>query len=311
MWRSSKARFDVATAIDRGGRDYQEDALIADFPIGSDYGIGVLADGMGGHSCGDIASAIVVTEVLSELKFRAASFVPNEDKIVSHLKTAVTEANRAMHQHVTAQPDTRGMGSTLVATVVVGPHLYWTSVGDSLLYLFRDGALKRLNEDHSMAPHIDAMVASGQLKADVGKTHPERNCLTSAIMGESVARVDCPARPMMLQAGDVLLTSSDGLQTLEEPAIERILQRNRKKTSDEITTALLDAVSEDGTPDQDNTSIMVVKILSDKPVAQQETRGAVAATFTSTRLVEATEVFDAVELDDEAQQAKSRMVVGQ
>src|SRR6056297_2110081 len=65
MWRLPEPRFDVACALDRGGRDYQEDSLVSDFAVGDDCGIVVLADGMGGHSAGDVASKTVVTEVYS------------------------------------------------------------------------------------------------------------------------------------------------------------------------------------------------------------------------------------------------------
>ncbi len=74
MWRSPEPRFDVASAICQGGRDYQEDAIVTDFPFGADSGVVVLADGMGGHAAGDVASKIVVTEVFSELKFESANF---------------------------------------------------------------------------------------------------------------------------------------------------------------------------------------------------------------------------------------------
>ena len=81
MWRSPEPRFDVASAICQG-RDYQEDAIVTDFPFGSDSGVVVLADGMGGHAAGDVASKIVVTEVFSELKFESANFPISKAKFL-------------------------------------------------------------------------------------------------------------------------------------------------------------------------------------------------------------------------------------
>ena len=72
MWRSREPRYDVASGISQGARDYQEDAITADFPVGAEAGFVVLADGMGGHAAGDVASKIVLTEVYSELKFHFA-----------------------------------------------------------------------------------------------------------------------------------------------------------------------------------------------------------------------------------------------
>ena len=81
-------RYDVASVLNRGHRDYQEDAIVTDFPFGMDSGVAVLADGMGGHEAGDVASKIVVTEVYSELKFRSASFAESEKHIPDFFASA-------------------------------------------------------------------------------------------------------------------------------------------------------------------------------------------------------------------------------
>lgn len=310
MWRSSRARFDVATGVDRGSRKQQEDAIVADFPIGENCGIAVLADGMGGHASGDVASAITVTEVFAQLKFRFNALASREREIPDFLRKSIDSANRSMHQYLASNPDARGMGSTLVAAVFVGGDLYFGSVGDSPLYLHRDRQLKRLNEDHSMAPTIDAMVASGQLTAEVARTHPERNSLTSAIFGSDIARIHCPAQPFRIEAGDVVVISSDGLQTLEDDEIERVVHRNRKKSSAEIADALLGAVREVGAADQDNTSVTVIRMLSDKPVATSAQAAAPAAAANVTTLVEPTEFFDAIELEEQVEFTSARQATG-
>jgi len=93
MWRSPEPRYDVASALCQGGRDYQEDAIVTDFPFGSDSGVVVLADGMGGHAAGDVASKIVVTEVFSELKFQSANFHEFEKDIPGMMTSAAAGAN--------------------------------------------------------------------------------------------------------------------------------------------------------------------------------------------------------------------------
>ena len=118
MWRSPEPRFDVASAICQGGRDYQEDAIVTDFPFGADSGVVVLADGMGGHAAGDVASKIVVTEVFSELKFESANFSDFEGEIPRFLTEAAANANSYVREHVQAHPETRGMGATLAAAVM-------------------------------------------------------------------------------------------------------------------------------------------------------------------------------------------------
>lgn len=266
MWRSPEPRFDVASAICQGGRDYQEDAIVTDFPFGADSGVVVLADGMGGHAAGDVASKIVVTEVFSELKFESANFADFESEIPQFLTKSAANANQIVREHVKSNPDTRGMGATLVSTVLIENRLYWMSIGDSPLYHFRSGKLQQLNEDHSMAPQIDFMVESGLLDPEAGKNHPDRNCLTSVILGERVAKSDCPKTPFELQVGDIVVVSSDGLQYLEDAKIQKILQRHRRKKSAEIAGYLLEAIEALADPDQDNCTFSVIKLNHNKPV---------------------------------------------
>ncbi|MEM9248700.1 MAG: protein phosphatase 2C domain-containing protein [Pseudomonadota bacterium] len=260
MWRKHNQRFDVASALSQGRRDYQEDALVTDFPVGEDIGVVVLADGMGGHAAGDVASKIVVTEVYAMLKRQSETFLTNAKSIPARMTSAAAKANASVRDHVKAQPERAGMGATLVSLVMRGEELYWTSIGDSPLYLMRGGQLQQLNEDHSMAPQIDMMVEAGLLDAAAAKDHPDRNCLTSAILGETVARVDCPDTPFFMEAGDIIVVSSDGLQFLEEPEIERLIHRNRRRTAAEIAGILLQALEALREPDQDNISFSVIKV---------------------------------------------------
>ena len=253
-------QFDVASAISQGRRDYQEDAIITDFPLGSEVGFAVLADGMGGHAAGDVASKIVVTEVFSELKIQSGDQGEFEKNISDILLDAALAANDCVHGHVGVNPETAGMGATLVAPVFVRDLLYWISIGDSPLFLFRNGALKQLNEDHSMAPQIDLMVASGMIAADVGACHPDRNCLTSVLIGNEIPRIDCPKTPIKLLHGDVLIVASDGLQFLDDSEIEHALSETQGETSYQISENLLAALTDLGDPDQDNISFSVIKI---------------------------------------------------
>ncbi|MFQ6551264.1 protein phosphatase 2C domain-containing protein [Aestuariibius insulae] len=269
MWRSPEPRFDVASAIAQGGRDYQEDAIITDFPFGADTGLAVLADGMGGHAAGDVASKIVVTEVFSELKFQSANLFQLEHQIPDMMTEAATIANDCVRSHVQENPETRGMGATLVSLVLVENRMYWMSIGDSPLYHYRSGKMSQLNEDHSMAPQIDFMVQSGLLDPETGKNHPDRNCLTSVILGEKVARSDCPKKPFELKLGDIVVVSSDGLQYLEEAKIEKILHRYRRRRSAEIAGYLLEALDGLADPDQDNISFSVIKMNHMKPTEQK------------------------------------------
>ncbi|MGB5066860.1 MAG: protein phosphatase 2C domain-containing protein [Albidovulum sp.] len=260
FWQLPEPNIDVASAISQGSRDYQEDAIITDFPIGADYGMVVLADGMGGHAAGDVASKTIVTEVFRQLKFKADCIPCQDTNIPALLGEAATAANVATMRHIAKHPDAAGMGATLVSTVFIGNRLYWMSIGDSPLFHFRNGKLAQLNEDHSLSPQIDFLVKSGMMDAETGKNHPNRNCLTSVIMGEDIAKKDCPAEPFEIKEGDIFIIASDGLQYLDDAQIEKILHKNRKQRCSEIARTLLASVEALKDPDQDNVTISVVKI---------------------------------------------------
>ncbi|MCB1364009.1 MAG: serine/threonine-protein phosphatase [Rhodobacteraceae bacterium] len=260
---SARAHYDVASAISIGRRDCQEDAIVADFPQGAEHGFVVLADGMGGHAAGDIASKIVVTEVFSELKLQSGDPVRFERNINAILRAAVRTANDCVLNHATSYPRTNGMGATLLAPVLLGDWLHWISVGDSPLYLYRDGVLRQVNEDHSLAPQIDHMVRSGLMQPERGRTHPDRNCLTSVLIGMEIPRIDCPAQPIALKPGDIVLAASDGLQFLSDGQIAELLGRHRDATSAEITAALMRRIEAAGDPDQDNVTFAVIRVRPD------------------------------------------------
>jgi serine/threonine protein phosphatase PrpC len=259
----------VAAGLSQGGREYQEDAIVTDFPFGMDSGVAVLADGMGGHEAGDVASKIVVTQVYAELKFHSAAIADDEAQIPATLTQAAANANARINAYVKEVPAAKGMGATLVSLVMVENRMYWMSIGDSPLFLLRDGKLSQLNEDHSLAPQIDFMVEQGLIDANAAKNHPDRNCLTSVVMGSRIAKSDCPAKPFELRMGDIIVVSSDGLQYLDNDKIERVLYRYRRRKSAEIAGHLLEAVAELGDPDQDNVSFSVIKLNHMKPVERK------------------------------------------
>ncbi|MFM7445383.1 MAG: PP2C family protein-serine/threonine phosphatase, partial [Tabrizicola sp.] len=231
IWRSREPRYDVASGISQGARDYQEDAITADFPVGAEAGFVVLADGMGGHAAGDVASKIVLTEVYSELKFQYADVEAFERRAPEILRNVAEFANQTLRDHTISHPETEGMGATLVVPALVENRLWWISIGDSPLFLYRNGTLSQLNEDHSMAPQIDFMVQSGLLDAKLAANHPDRNCLVSVLMGSKISKIDCPAEPVTLKAGDIVICSSECLQFLSNAQIATVLAKYRKSRS--------------------------------------------------------------------------------
>jgi formylglycine-generating enzyme required for sulfatase activity/serine/threonine protein phosphatase PrpC len=249
--------FEVAGNQIDGSREYQEDAFLTTHVDAEDADpksrvLAVVADGMGGHAAGNIASNIVV----STIKKQFIRQFGKQD--TAHLlRASLLDANEALKDAIRQTPALEGMGCTMVATALAKGKLSWVSVGDSHLYLLRDRQLLKKNEDHSYGGYIDRMKAQG---LDV---EPEpslsRNMLMSALTGDEIAEIDCPDKPFQLLPGDRVIIASDGLDTLT-PAT--ILQFSAwSKTAKECVDALLKAVEDAGIPRQDNTTVLVVDAL--------------------------------------------------
>ena len=252
--------YDVAAAASKGRRDYQEDAVAIDFPEREGRGFIVLADGMGGHQAGDIASRLVVSEIAEFLKDKLYEDEVTESGIPEILKEATLAANASIASYVKRNRNVAGMGTTLVLPVLAEGHLYWVSVGDSPLYVFDGDELRQVNEDHSLGPQIDMMVKSGMLDPEKGRNHPDRNCLTSVLMGSAIAKIDCNKPPLALRKGHIVIVSSDGLQFLTDEEIHKIVREHQNARSSDLVDALMTAVERLDDPDQDNVSFAVIKV---------------------------------------------------
>lgn len=252
--------YDIALILDQGQRGSQEDAVAARMFDAANAGYVVVADGMGGHAAGDVASDLVIGAWRAALDAELEGAAPSESTAADALPLAAMQANASIAAHCDEMGDGFKMGSTLLGVLLLGQRVYWISIGDSPLYLFRDGVLHQINEDHSMAPVIDAQVANGTLTDAEARVHPDRNQLTSVIMGAAIPKVDCPEEPLCLTASDVLILGSDGLQYLSDAEIQTIVKSNAHAWAQDIADALLLALHAKGDPDQDNASIGVVKL---------------------------------------------------
>jgi serine/threonine protein phosphatase PrpC len=134
------------------------------------------------------------------------------------------------------------------------------SVGDSPLYLVRRGEIARLNEDHSLAPMLDRLVADGRLSPDQAKVDPRRHYLRSAVSGEELDLIDVSRRPLTLESGDVVIVASDGIHTLGDEAIARLVATHASHGADATAAALIDAVDRAGDTMQDNTTVIVIAV---------------------------------------------------
>lgn len=258
--------FAAAIAATRGARSQQEDAAALwpgpatsspPFDRVSEPGrlVAVLADGMGGHAGGSLASRIACEYFLAAFASEAP-IAPVRDK----LRSGVNAANRAMALEVDANQALYGMGSTLVGVVFDDDSLTWISVGDSPLYLWRGGEIALINEDHSLAPLLDQMAREGKITAEKARNDHRRHMLRSAVTGEDIELVDLCAKPLALDAGDCVLIASDGIHSLEPTEISRLVSAYLNDGAAAISQALVRGVDQMRDPHQDNFTVVAVTV---------------------------------------------------
>lgn len=251
------AEKDFAGRQSIGKRTDQEDAYaFSAIPAQPGTATGLLlivADGMGGHAAGNRASEIVVQMV-------ATAFHRGGETMNDRFTRAVDAANDALAAAIDADPDhLDGMGTTLLVAAVTPRGLEWASVGDSPLYLFRKGALQRINADHSFRPVLHEMVVKGELTEAQAASSSLRNRLRSALIGGEIALLDLAPTPFPLLEGDIVVAASDGLQTLTDAALCEVLKQHAAADAATIAKELVQAVADAGAPKQDNTTVGVVK----------------------------------------------------
>lgn len=210
-----------------------------------------VADGMGGHQAGEVASEIAATTLRDRLRSGAASV----DLVVA----AVVEANAAIFQGAHTNPDQRGMGTTLTAVAAMpgpdgGPgRVVVANVGDSRTYVYRSGRLRRVTVDHS---YVQELVSTGHITEAEARSHPRRNIVTRALGIEPTVKVDTWVHGLV--KGDRYVLCSDGLvDEVEDDEIAAILTANAQPQ--EAAEALVAAANASG--GRDNVTVVVIDVL--------------------------------------------------
>jgi protein phosphatase len=209
-----------------------------------------VADGMGGHAAGEVASAVAIASiaVLDE-------DAPGPD-LLEALKSAALSANQHLHDMVTGDAALEGMGTTLTAILWGGSRLGLLHIGDSRCYLLREGELSQITHDHSL---VQSLVDAGRISSEEAENHPQRNVITNVLDGRDDLEPDLSVREV--RPGDRYLLCSDGLTgpvasldtlrdalALDEPqdAVDRLVQLAlRGGGPDNITVVVADAIEED------------------------------------------------------------------
>jgi protein phosphatase len=253
------ARLRVGHASDAGQvRSHNEDVLLAvestfegDEPL-EPLGIFIIADGMGGHQAGEVASSLAARIVASSLMrdvyipyVQSGAHQSDQIPLAEALQSAVEAANRAVHDQVP------GSGTTLTCALVIDSRAYLAHVGDSRAYLYYNQQLKQVTKDHS---YVDKLVELGQLTAEAAAVHPQRNVLYRAVGQGDQLEIDLHL--IDLPAGSRLVLCCDGLWgMLSDTVIQAILAS--AKTPQAACDELIAAANEAG--GRDNITTVIVE----------------------------------------------------
>ncbi len=207
--------------------------------------LAVVADGMGGYEGGQEASRLAVETLLAVYR----DFAGDDPQ------KALVEALQAAHEQVRnysfAHPELRGMGTTCTAAAIVQNALYYVHVGDTRLYLIRDGQITRVTRDHS---YVGRLVESGIISPEEAENHPQRNILTAALGTNPDLIMDSPGQPEPLRVKDVLVICSDGLWGQVHDA--EILGTVANQSAEQAGRKLIELARERGGPDNITVEIL-------------------------------------------------------
>ena len=236
----------IANAQNIGARKRQEDsfATIKD----EDQVLAVVADGMGGFHSGKEASELVTKNFMEQF---CRTYDINS--VSQFLIDTVEDSNQKLQQKM----DTEKIGTTLIAVMLKKNLLYWITVGDSHLYLYRNQQLTQLNTDHIFANKLQNSYRAGEISRYKMLNHPQRERLTSYLGQENLSEIDCSTDPVELHSGDKLILCTDGVyDSISELELSQLLKQ--QKDIQIIAEEIITKVMSKGEPRQDNATVVVL-----------------------------------------------------
>lgn len=247
---SSEVSFSALTDVGRKREDNEDNFLVDE-----SLGLYVVCDGMGGHAAGEVASALAVRTFHEEIKKESdlledyAAGKTGVDRvskrdITNMLEFAVNRASARVHAEAASDPKKRGMGTTLVAVLVCGQTGFVTYVGDSRLYLLRDGLLEQVTEDHNV---FNELIKRKKMPREKVEKLAQKNAITRAVGVYEHAEPDCIV--LDLVAGDRVLLCSDGLYQYFEDDLDNLATRMANVALDTAMKDFINAANEAGGSD--------------------------------------------------------------
>jgi PPM family protein phosphatase len=202
-------------------RKINEDSFLCEkLESSEDSYLHIVADGMGGHNAGEVASSMAVQEIAAYIEGSIETLKLGDREIQDLIRNAILHANDKVYKTSIVKSNCLGMGTTLSMVLVKDHRLYIGHVGDSRVYLIRDNAIIRLTEDHSL---VAELIKAGTIKPEEANSHPQKNVITRALGTEYTLEPDISLYDM--QDGDFILICTDGLSNAvyEEDMINAIV----------------------------------------------------------------------------------------
>lgn len=246
----------VGASSDIGRREYQQDALsVSSIDVKGTFDkkwLAVLCDGMGGMNGGERASFLCVQRML-------ASFSQELTDIPSFYRTKIMEIDDAVAELTDAEGNLLGAGSTFISIIIDGENLYWSSVGDSHIYIIRGNEIVRVNAEHNYLADLLVKVKRGELTLEEAYSDKSKDALTSYMGIGGVTLMDIIEKPFRLMKGDFIILCSDGLyRSVSDAEIFNIVQENAYNMP-QAAKALTNAALAKNHRYQDNVSVIAVR----------------------------------------------------
>ena len=220
-------------------REINEDSYgIVGFENGDTKGVCVLADGMGGHNAGEVASSIVVECIIGEME---EALSETDEKVISNnIAAAIDYANATVYERSLKNREQAGMGTTLVVSYVFGNQVIIANIGDSRAYVVSDKEISRITVDHSV---VEELVQRGAISRSEAKVHPDKNIITRAVGTD--AYVDADFYDYTASEGETIILCSDGLtEMVDEEKIQALITEN--ESVENAVTALVEEANNNG-----------------------------------------------------------------
>jgi serine/threonine protein phosphatase PrpC len=242
---------EVGNLTDIGKKRKHNEDYYGFFRLGEDEFLAIVADGMGGHASGEIASRMAV-EIIQEVYSKERA----EQEVLDSLKSAFEVANFSILQKSLEQDQLNGMGTTATVLVIKEDQTFVGHMGDSRAYLFRDGAVNQLTKDHSM---VNRMVEQGLLSKEEAEHHPQRNVIYKALGVNRDADLELIG-PLPVYLNDIFLLCSDGLTNLVTD--EEMLKIVKKESPQKACEKLIQLANQRG--GDDNITIQILKMVKEQ-----------------------------------------------